>query len=139
MPISGLVTVDGSDIESGTIGFFPTRGTSGPSTTSLIRVGRFQFTTENGPYAGAYRAEITIDQIDPNGQERNKQVQSGSSVSSGQSASDNALVDPKKRMTNQSKAAARKNARKNAGESKRKWNVDCVVPADGPMELNFDL
>ena len=131
MPISGLVTVDGRDIESGSIGFFPARGTSGPSATSLIRAGRFQLTTENGPYAGAYRAEIIIDRIDPNDQ--------GSSASSDQPSNNSALVDPKKRVLNQSNAAKQINARMNDDKPKKEWNVDCVVPADGPMELNFDL
>ncbi len=133
-PVSGQVTVGAKRVESGVVSFFPTHGTSGPAATSLIRAGRYHFTSDNGPYAGHYQATITVDLTEAN---RSDGPRSPDPVPS--SGNPSSHVDPKKRTMNQPLAGKRVSASKESDGTQKKWKIDCTVPANGSMEVNFEL
>ncbi|MEM6688924.1 MAG: hypothetical protein AAF664_05820 [Planctomycetota bacterium] len=57
LPISGLVKVEGVDIQSGTIRFEPLGG-SGPSASTALVANRFSFSAADGPQSGSYRVVV---------------------------------------------------------------------------------
>jgi len=61
-PITGFVKVDGQAVERGSITLLPDQGHRGPSTSSSIAGGKYQFTSENGPPPGSHRVIIGIEQ-----------------------------------------------------------------------------
>ncbi|TWT52446.1 hypothetical protein Pla22_00700 [Rubripirellula amarantea] len=61
MEVHGVVQVDNSPIESGTITFLPSGNTSGAAASTKITAGRYALTPENGPKPGTYRVVVTSD------------------------------------------------------------------------------
>jgi hypothetical protein len=55
-PVEGVVTLDGKDLDSGTINFITTQ--AGPSETSEIDGGRFRLSKSRGLSPGTYRVEV---------------------------------------------------------------------------------
>jgi hypothetical protein len=64
--ISGTVSVDGKPVEKGSIMFLPDAGHRGPSASSSILGGEYQFSTDNGPTAGSHRVVIGVGLSSPN-------------------------------------------------------------------------
>lgn len=56
--VRGKITLDGAEIAEGTITFFPTGGTKGPTAGTTISAGRYAIAADRGPVAGRYRIEI---------------------------------------------------------------------------------
>lgn len=56
--VHGTVTADGQPIQSGTIRFIPTEGTTGPSAGGAIENGKYRLDPTNGPVVGRHRVEI---------------------------------------------------------------------------------
>lgn len=61
-PVSGTVSVDGVAVKVGSISFLPDAGHRGPSASTAIIAGRYQFTSENGPTPGPHRVMVGIEQ-----------------------------------------------------------------------------
>jgi hypothetical protein len=56
--VSGRVTLDGQPLQSGSITFFPTGNTKGPTAGDVIEGGIYSVSASRGPVAGQYRVEI---------------------------------------------------------------------------------
>jgi len=56
--VSGRVTLDGAPIADGSIAFFPTDGSAGPSSGGNIENGRYAIAAAQGVAIGANRVEI---------------------------------------------------------------------------------
>lgn len=61
MPLSGGVQVDGVPVVKGTISLLPAAGNAGPAATTVIQDGKYEFTSETGPFPGAHHVVIDID------------------------------------------------------------------------------
>ncbi len=48
-------------VVQGSISFLPASNTVGPAATTAIVNGRYEFTSENGPYSGNYRVIVGMD------------------------------------------------------------------------------
>lgn len=59
--VEGEATFHGQPIESGSILFIPTDGTTGPSTGTAIESGRYELGHDRGPVIGTLRVEIRAD------------------------------------------------------------------------------
>jgi hypothetical protein len=64
VPLSGTARLDGAPF-SGSICFRPTGGNRGPSTTTKVRDGKFEFDRQTGPVQGAHTVILT-PKSDPN-------------------------------------------------------------------------
>ena len=56
--VHGTVTTDDQPIQSGTVRFIPTEGTTGPSTGGAIENGKYRLDSASGPVVGRHRVEI---------------------------------------------------------------------------------
>ena len=56
--VEGKVTLDGAPVQEGSITFFPTGGTEGPSAGGPIENGRYSLSGAEGPVVGRHRVEI---------------------------------------------------------------------------------
>ncbi|MBY0525616.1 MAG: hypothetical protein K2R98_19580 [Gemmataceae bacterium] len=56
--VQGTVLVDGEPLANGSISFFPTDGTRGPSAGAVIRDGKYRIEAERGVVVGTNRVEI---------------------------------------------------------------------------------
>jgi hypothetical protein len=56
--VEGRVTLDGVEIEQGSITFKPTAGTQGPTAGGPITKGRYRLSAAEGPVVGRNRVEI---------------------------------------------------------------------------------
>jgi hypothetical protein len=57
--VEGKVTLDGTDVEKGTITFLPTAGTIGPDTYGTILNGKYSVMSDDrGPIVGKHRVRI---------------------------------------------------------------------------------
>ena len=60
LAVSGSVDWQGEDVAAGSITFVPTDGNTGPSASSAVTDGSYEFNSENGPVAGKNRVIITF-------------------------------------------------------------------------------
>ena len=60
IPLRGTVEVGGQPLADGSISLMPAKGHSGPSATTSIAAGRYEFTRENGPTAGPHRVIVRV-------------------------------------------------------------------------------
>ena len=56
--VGGRVTLDGKEIDVGTIAFYPTAGLQGPVAGGSIQNGRYSIARDRGPIVGQNRVEI---------------------------------------------------------------------------------
>ncbi|HTN77869.1 MAG TPA: hypothetical protein VL096_21575 [Pirellulaceae bacterium] len=57
--VRGVVTLQGTPLDQGTITFYPTNGTQRASGGALITGGKYELPAEQGLEAGSYRVEIS--------------------------------------------------------------------------------
>lgn len=60
-PVTGTVTREGIDVDSGNILFLPKSG--GPAAGAIIKNGKYKFTAQDGVPAGSYKVEITQEPL----------------------------------------------------------------------------
>lgn len=58
--VHGKVQQAGKPLDAGTITFLPVEGHKGPSASTLIASGTFNFTQEDGPVPGPHRVQINV-------------------------------------------------------------------------------
>ncbi len=123
--IYGNVRVDAIEDVNGSISFFPTDGNRGPATSTAIVSGSYEFTKENGPYAGPHRVMVGIAA---------KQLTSASQDSS--AAADEALAEGKQVLM-QIPDGRRADKAAQSEAAPRQWNTKFNVPADGDPRKDF--
>ncbi|MBA2113788.1 hypothetical protein [Bremerella alba] len=58
IPVSGMITIDGKPLDSGTIQFFPHGDTKGPMAGGRIENGVYAITSQDGPSKGEHLIRI---------------------------------------------------------------------------------
>jgi len=61
VPLYGEVTVAGSPVARGSISLLPAEGHPGPAATTLIKEGRYEFSSRDGPVAGPHRVIVVLE------------------------------------------------------------------------------
>ena len=56
--VGGEIKVDGQPLVNGSINFYPVEGNDGPSAGGVIKEGRYDLPTDQGPLVGKNRVEI---------------------------------------------------------------------------------
>lgn len=56
--VSGEIQVETESLPAGVIRFLPGDGNKGPAANTLVKDGRYSFTTTDGPQPGLYRVQI---------------------------------------------------------------------------------
>ena len=61
---TGVVSLDGQPLETGTVDFIPVAGTKGPAATATIADGKFTIPAEAKLKPGKFRVEISAQRVD---------------------------------------------------------------------------
>jgi hypothetical protein len=65
MHVWGQVTFDGKPVDTGTIEFTPTEGTTGEANRAEVKAGKYDIPAGVGPSKGTYKVTITADRPVP--------------------------------------------------------------------------
>jgi hypothetical protein len=124
--VYGEVTVDSVKVARGSISFFPAGDTVGPSATTAIVNGRYEFADSNGPYAGTYRVTVGVIALEQGDRDSNT------------------VVDASEEAANVKAGVTRSPRRRKSGaatntEHTGPWTTECRINARGDDRQNFDF
>ncbi len=125
--IYGNIRIDGLEDGNGSISFFPTDGNRGPAASTAIVAGRYEFTKENGPYAGPHRVMVGIAAKEPTLPSQDSSAPGKQAVVEGKQALIQIPDGRSADRATQSTAAP------------RKWDTKFNVPADGDPRKDFSF
>lgn len=123
--LHGNIRVEALEDVNGSISFFPTDGNRGPAASTAIVAGHYEFTKENGPYAGPHRVMVGIAAKKPTSQRQESSAAGEQAVVEGKQA---LIQIPDGRRADQ---GALSNA------EPKKWDTQFNVPADGDLRTDF--